>query len=73
MCNITKIGNAEQPEKIIIEQQRDASIRAVEVIIVNHNKMGEEGQGLALLCHDNGKITFRGNPVDMRAGMDIGS
>ena len=72
MCNITKIGNAAQPEKIMIEQQRDASIRAIEVIIVNHNKVGKEGQGLVLLCHDNGKITLRSGPVDMMDGVDIG-
>ena len=71
MCVIKQIGNEIQPDKICIEYERDASMRATEVVIINKNRHGVEVEGLPLLCHDNGRITVRGGPVKLVDGEDI--
>ena len=58
-----RVGLAEHPDHISIEFERDASLRACEVLIINSNvRNGEEGEGVMLRCHDNGKITVAAGP-----------
>lgn len=68
MCRIIKLGKAEGdpiPDNINVEFQRDASLRATEVIITNHNHAGVEQQAVVLMCKDNGDITIRTGPIDL--------
>ena len=57
MCQLIEIRKGAVPSNITIEFERDASIRAVEALVVNHGRDGAERDGVVLLCHDNGRIT----------------
>ncbi len=71
MCKIVNVGVGEHPDHINIEFERDPSLRAREVVIVNHNaKTGKERQVVKLICYDNGEITA-GKAVDLVDGVDV--
>ena len=70
MCRMVKISRDAVPSSIDIEFERDASLRATEVLIVNHKRNGDEGQAITLLCSDNGDIRV-GKAQDLTAGVDI--
>ncbi len=45
------------PKNISMEVERDASIKATEIVIVNHDiKTNKEGNGVQLLCYEDGRI-----------------
>jgi len=69
MCRIIEIQRDVVPANISIEFQRDAPLRATEVIIINKNPSGEE-YGVVLMCADNGKITV-GKPMSITEGARI--
>lgn len=50
------------PKNISVEFERDAALRCWEVVIINHDRTGEEKQGIVLQCSDNG---------DIRGGFDL--
>lgn len=56
MCKIIEIGRDAVPSNIVIEFQRDASIRGTEVLIFNRDRNGHDVHGVKLTCYDNGKI-----------------
>ena len=70
MCKMVEIQRGAIPSNITIEFQRDTSSRVMEVVIVNRDQVGEEKQGIKLLCFDNGKIKSNG-PVNILEGVDI--
>ncbi len=70
MCRMVRISRDAVPSSIDIEFERDASVRATEVLIVNHKRNGDEGQAVKLICHDNGDITA-GRAQDLTAGVDV--
>ena len=66
MCEIVEIGLKGRNKNITIEYERDASLRATEIIIVNNGQKGE--YGLRLTCLDTGEI--RGG-YELTDGTDI--
>lgn len=71
MCQMVKIEKNAIPSNIIIEFQRDASIRAIEILIINKDRDGVECQGIKLIATDNGKIMYVSEPQDLVDGVDI--
>ncbi len=51
--------------------ERDASLRATEVIVVNEDREGEERQAVKMIAADNGKFIKVGGAVDLIDGVDI--
>ena len=57
MCRLIEIRKGAVPSNITIEFERDASLRAVEVLVVNRDRSGRERDGVVLFCEDSGRIT----------------
>ncbi len=57
-------------KNILIEFQRDLSLRATEVIIINQDRDGRECQGVKLICYDSGKIEVS-KAINTIDGVDI--
>ena len=51
--------------------ERDASLRATEVIVINEGRDGEERQAVKMIAQDNGKFMQVGQAVDLIDGVDI--
>ncbi len=68
MCESISVEKGKGCGPVIVSFQRDNSIRATEVIIVNTDRNGEEGQGMRIICNDNGDINGGVNLID---GVDI--
>ena len=57
-------------KNILIEFERDPSLRATEVLVINQDRNGRECQGVKITCYDNGKmVVSRVN--DIIEGVDI--
>lgn len=65
MCQLVKIGNTELPDKIRIEFQRRADLRAIDVFLINHDRYDVEGQGVLIRCFDNGKLVMPEGPEQL--------
>ena len=57
-------------QNILIEFERDAPIRATEVLVINQDRDGHEREGVKMICYDNGKIVV-GKSVKVMDGVDI--
>lgn len=57
--------------RFTVECERNASLRAYEVVIVNRKPDGSEGEGLLLYCSDDGKIGFVGKKQELIDGVDM--
>ena len=57
-------------KNILVEFEREASIRATEVFVIIRDLNGNECQGVRLICHDNGKMII-GRVNDIMEGGDI--
>ena len=71
MCKVLEIQRDAVPSNIAIEFERDASIRGVEIIIINHDRDGNEGEGVKLIAQDNGTFKYVGRPQTLRDGVDV--
>ena len=71
MCKVMEIQRGAVPSNIAIEFERDASLRAVEIIIINHDRDGEERQAVKLIAQDNGTFYAVSEAVDLVDGVDI--
>lgn len=71
MCQMIKIKRDAVPSNITIEFERDASLRAVAIVVINHNCDGEEVEGVKLIAQDNGKFYAVGTPKELRNGVDL--
>ncbi len=69
MCDIIEYGRG-APKNIVIEFQRDASMRSTEVFITAISRSGAE-QGLKLIISDKGEFIRVGKPVDLIEGVDV--
>lgn len=54
-----------------VEYERDASMRAYELIVLGRTREGGEGDGMRILVSDEGKIIYAGKPVRALEGVDI--
>ncbi len=68
MCESIEVSKGEGLGSILVSFQRDNSIRATEVTIVNNDREGQEKQGMRVICNDTGNI--RGG-VNLIEGVDI--
>ncbi len=71
MCQFVEIKKDVVPSNIRIEFERDASLRAVEILIINHKRDGSEGQAVKIIASDTGKIMSVSPAVDLIEGLDI--
>ncbi len=71
MCKMVEIERDAVPSNITIEFERDASMRVVEVVIINRGRDGAECQGIVLVCADSGKIISVSTIADMKDGVGI--
>ncbi len=71
MCKIIEIERNAIPSNISIEFERDASIRAVEIIVINRDRDGNEVQAVKMIAQDNGKFYRVSDAVDLIDGVDI--
>ena len=68
MCDRFEVPGSELRGPIAVEFNRDASMRQTELIVINFDREGNEGQGMKVICKDNGDI--RGG-VTLIEGLDI--
>ncbi len=71
MCQLIEIKKDAVPSNIRIEFERDASLRAVEILIINHDRSGNEKQGVKIIASDSGKIMSVSPAVDLTEGLNI--
>ena len=71
MCQVMDIQRGAVPSNISIELERDASIRAVEIIVINRDRNGNEVQAVKMIAQDNGKFYRVSGAVDLIDGVDI--
>ncbi len=71
MCKIMDIQRDAVPSNISIEFERDASIRAVEIIVINRDRHGNEVQAVKMIAQDSGKFYRVSGAVDLIDGVDI--
>ena len=71
MCEMVEINRGAVPSNISIEFERDASIRAVEIIVINHDRYGNEVQAVKMIAQDSGKFYRVSGAVDCIDGVDI--
>ena len=71
MCKVMEIQRGAVPSNIAIEFERDASLRAVEIIVINRDRDGEERQAVKLIAQDNGTFYAVSEAVDLVDGVDI--
>ena len=70
MCDTIDHRRGATGKSILVEFERDASIRATEVLVINQDRDGNEVQGVRLICGDSGKIVV-GKVNNMVEGVDI--
>ena len=68
MCETRVYQAAIGASLIVVATQRDESLRMTEVVIINHNWLGMECQGMRVWCNDDG--TIRGG-VNLIHGVDM--
>ena len=71
MCQLVEIKRDTVPSNITIEFERDASIRAVEIIVINHDRDGNGVQAVKMIAQDSGKFYRVSGAVDLIDGVDI--
>ncbi len=71
MCQLVEIERGAIPSNISIEFERDASIRAVEIIVINRDRHGNEVQAVKMIAQDSGKFYRVSGAVDLIDGVDI--
>ena len=71
MCKMVEIQRDTVPSNIGIEFERDASLRAVEIVIINKYRAGNERQAVKLIAADNGMFIKVSQAVDICTGVDI--
>lgn len=68
MCESISIPKGQGLGPILVEFQRDASMRLTEIVIINTGRDGQERQGMKVICKDNGDIKGGLNLIE---GVDI--
>ena len=71
MCDIVEIGRGSVPSNIVIEFERDASLRAIEIIVINKDRGGNECQAVKMIAQDSGKFYRVSGVIDLIDGVDI--
>ncbi len=71
MCQLVEIKRDAVPSNIKIHFERDASLRAVEIIVINHDREGNECQAVKMIAQDSGKFYKVSGAVDLIDGVDI--
>ena len=71
MCKLIEINRGAVPSNITIEFERDASIRAVEIIVINKDRDGNEVQAVKMIAQDSGTFLAVSGAVDCIDGVDI--
>lgn len=71
MCQLVQIKRDAVPSNIEIHFERDPSLRATEVIIINQDREGNERQAVKLIAQDNGNFMKVGQAVDLIDGVDV--
>ena len=71
MCKLVEIERSAVPSNITIEFERDASLRAVEIIVINKDRHGNEVQAVKMIARDSGTFFAVSGAVDLIDGVDI--
>ena len=71
MCQLVEIKRDAVPSNIEIHFEPDASLRAVEIIVINHDRDGNEVQAIKMIAQDSGKFYRVSGAVDCIDGVDI--
>ena len=71
MCQILEATRGAVPSNIVVAFERDASLRAVEIIVINKDRNGNEKQAVKMIASDNGTFYKVGKAVDLIDGVDI--
>ena len=71
MCQLVKIQRDSVPSNIEIYFERDTSLRAVEIIVINKDRKGNECEAVKMIASDNGTFYKVGQAVDLIDGVDI--
>ena len=71
MCNTINHRREITGTSILVEFERDPSLRATEVIVINQGRDGVERQAVKMIASDNGMFYQVGKAVDLIDGVDI--
>ena len=70
MCDIIEHGRGAS-KNISVEFERDASMRATEVIVIGRSPNGQEEEGVSFIISDRGKFLRVGKPTRMIERVDL--
>ncbi len=65
MCQLVEIDRGAVPSNIEIFFERDASLRAMEIIVINKDREGNECEAVKMIASDNGTFYKVGKAVDL--------
>jgi len=71
MCETIDHRRGATGTSIKVYFERDASLRATEVIVVNQDREGNERQAVKMIAQDSGKFLGVSGAVDLVDGVDI--
>lgn len=71
MCQLIEIEKGAVPSNIAIEFERDASLRAIEILVINKDRNGNERQAVKMIAADNGTFIAVSKAIDLIDGVDI--
>ena len=71
MCQLVEIKRDAVTSNIEIHFERDASLRAVEIIVINKDRDGNECQAVKMIARDSGTFFAVSGAVDLIDGVDI--
>ena len=71
MCDTIDHRRATTGTSITVEFERDPSLRATEIIVINHDREGNECEAVKMIAQDNGKFMKVSGAVKLVEGVDI--
>jgi hypothetical protein len=71
MCQLIEIKKGAVPSNIAIVFERDASLRAIEIIVINKDRSGNERQAVKMIASDDGTFIAVSKATDLIDGVDI--
>lgn len=71
MCQILEATRGAVPNNIMVEFERDSSLRAVEIIVINKDRAGNECEAVKMIASDNGTFYKVSKAMKLIDGVDI--
>lgn len=71
MCETIDHRRESTKQSIVVEFERDPSLRATEIIVINKDRKGNDKQAVKLIASDSGNFMAVGKATDLIDGVDL--